>query len=290
MRSFFTASKGELNKMYGLHGKTALVTGAGGKNGIGRAAALRLAEEGADVVVSDICERPRTEDSWGGLSALVDDIRGMGRKSFSVVGDVSLASDVSKIIESVVSVFDSIDILVANAGAPAGDDRVPVVELEEKNWDLVIDVNLKGTFLCCQAAARKMIARGNGGKIITLSSSSGKVGRPRFAAYCASKFAIRGFTQSLAQELGEYGITVNAICPGIIETERTRDMAAALRPKGISVDEQLSAMIEKGKVNTPLGRSGNGEDVAKAIAFLSSSEAAYLTGVSMMVTGGLEMD
>lgn len=276
--------------MYDLQGKVALVTGAGGKNGIGRAAALRLAKEGADIVVTDISERPRVGDSWGGLNALVDEIKNLGRQSFSIVGDVSLAQDVNEMVDNVVNRLGHIDILVANAGAPAGGDRVPVVELNEKNWDLVLNVNLKGTFLCCQAVARKMIVQGKGGKIITMSSSSGKVGRARFAAYCASKFAIRGFTQSLAQELGEYGITVNAVCPGVIETERTKDMATVLRPEGVSVEDQLSAMIERGNINTPIGRAGSGSDVAKAIAFLASSEADFLTGVSMMVTGGNEMD
>ena len=136
-------------------------------------------------------------------------------------------------LEAALQAFGQVDILVNNAGAPAGVDRVPVVELEEAAFDLVQRVNVKGVFLCSRALARHMIARGGGGRIINISSVSGKYGLARFAAYCASKFAVRGFTQSLAHELAPHQITVNAICPGLLATERIDDMAAALAPTGV---------------------------------------------------------
>ena len=203
--------------MYDLNRKVALVTGAGGKGGLGRAIAVRLAEEGADVVVNDIvindfnAQHPRLPN-WAGLPDVVREIEALGRGAMGVVADVSDAGQVDRMVNQVLQRFDRIDILVNNAGAPAGRDRVPVVELDEDVWDLVQRVNVKGTFLCCKAVARAIIARGKGGKIINISSVSGKKGAARFAAYCASKFAVRGFTQALALELAPHRINVNAIC------------------------------------------------------------------------------
>ncbi len=186
--------------------------------------------------------------------------------------------------------FGQIDILVNNAGAPAGRDRVPVVDLDEEAWDLVQRVNVKGTFLCCKAVVRSMIDRNQGGKIINMFSVSGKKGLARFAAYCASKFAVRGFTQSLALELAPYRINVNAVCPALIETERVDDMAAALAPEGLSAEEYRQQMMEGATSGTPLGRIGQASDVAKIVAFLASSESDFLTGLSVNVAGGSHMD
>ena len=186
--------------------------------------------------------------------------------------------------------FGQIDILVNNAGALAGRDRVPVVELEEVEWDRIQNVNAKGTFLCCRAVAKAMIAAGQGGKIINLSSVAGQKGIARYAAYCASKFAVRGLTQSLALELAPHRINVNAICPGLIETERVAEMAAALAPAGVSADEQRQLMVERAGTTTPLGRIGQAGDVAQMAAFLASSESDYLTGLSLTVAGGSFMD
>ena len=151
-------------------------------------------------------------------------------------------------------------------------------------------VNVRGTYLCSKAVAQHMIGRGGGGKIIVISSGAGKRGRARFAAYCASKFALIGFTQSLAQELGEHKINVNAICPGLVDTERTDFIAAALAPEGQSAEEHRVLMIRERSEAIPLGRVAAGEDIARTAAFLASSESDYLTGLSISVAGGSEMN
>jgi NAD(P)-dependent dehydrogenase (short-subunit alcohol dehydrogenase family) len=235
-----------------------------------------------------IAQRPRSSD-WAGLPDVVREIEALGREAMGVVADVSDAAQVDRMVNEVLQRFGRIDILVNNAAAPAGPDRVPVVDLEEDAWDLVLSVNAKGTFLCCRAVARAMIARGQGGKIINMSSISGKRGRARYAAYCASKFAVRGFTQALALELGPYSINVNAICPGLIETERFDDMAAALAPEGVSKEEYRQQMVARVTSTTPLGRLGQAADVAQMAAFLASNESDYLTGLSIIVAGGAYM-
>jgi NAD(P)-dependent dehydrogenase (short-subunit alcohol dehydrogenase family) len=275
-----------VESMYHLSGKVALITGAGGEHGIGRAIATRLAREGADVIVNDIVTPPPDATGWGGLPEVVREIETLGRQSMGIVADVSDADQVYSMVRQAIERFGHIDILVNNAGAPAGRDRVPVVDLEEDAWDLVQNVNIKGTFLCCKAVARTMMDRGRGGKIINMSSTSGKRGVARFAAYCASKFAIIGFTQSLAHELGPYHINVNVICPNLIETERIDDMAAALKTEDMSAEEYRAKMIERVKLTAPLRRTGQATDVAKVAAFLASSESDYLTGQSINVSGG----
>jgi NAD(P)-dependent dehydrogenase (short-subunit alcohol dehydrogenase family) len=231
--------------MYDLSGKAALVTGAAGKGGLGRAIALRLAEEGADVVVNDVVAIRPGPPGWGGLQEVVREIEGLGRRAMSVVADVSDAREVAAMVSLATQRFGRIDILVNNAAALAGRDRVPVVDLEEEVWDRLQSVNVKGTFLCCKAVAREMIARGQGGKIINMSSTSGQRGTARFAAYCASKFAVRGFTQALALELAPHRINVNAICPALIETERVGDMAAALAPEGVPKEVYREEMVAR---------------------------------------------
>ena len=270
--------------MYELDGKIALVTGAGGELGIGRAIATRLAKEGADVVVSDLRDQSRA--GWGGLSAVKAEIDASGRRSLAIETDVGDAAQVQRMFDTTIEAFGRLDILVNNAGALAGPDRVPVVELEEEAWDLVQRVNVKGTFLCSRAAARHMVTRDGGGRIISMSSVSGKKGSARYAAYCASKFAVIGFTQSLANELAPYGVRVNAICPGLIETERVLGMAKGLKPEGKTAEAFREDMIRRATDYTPLGRVGQADDVAKMAAFLASEESEYLTGLAMTVAGG----
>ena len=273
--------------MYNLEGTVALVTGAAGQAGIGRAIALRLAQEGAQLAVNDL---RAAKTRRGGLDATVGEIEALGGSALPVYADVSDAKQVEQMIARVVDHFGRLDMLVNNAGAPAGNDRVPVIELEEGAWDLVQTVNVKGTFLCCRATARALIQQGEGGKIINIASTAGKRGVPRYAAYCASKFAVLGFTQSLAQELAPYQINVNAICPGLIASERIDDMAAALAPADIDAAEHRQVMIESAIENTPLGRMTETDDVAKIAAFLASDQAAFLTGLALTVDGGAVMD
>lgn len=275
--------------MYNLQGKVALVTGAGGERGIGRAVAMRLAQEGADVVVNDVRAQAPSGERWGGMAQVVREIEALGRRALGVVADVSNAEQVQAMVDQTVATFGQIDILVNNAGARAGRDRVPVIELEEAEWDRIQQINSKGTFLCCRAVARAMVTAGRGGKIINISSTAGKIGSARYAAYCASKFAVIGLTQSLAQELAPYNINVNAICPSLLATERLDDLAAALAPGHTSAEEQRSLMIERAANLSPLGRMAEVNDVAATAAFLVSAEANYLTGLSISVAGGAQM-
>ena len=273
--------------MYHLNGKVALVTGAAGAHGLGRAIALRLAQEGADVVVNDLSEDTEPQP---GLPAIVREIEAQGRRALPVYADVADARQVDAMLAAALEALGRVDILVNHAGAPAGADRVPVVELEEAAFDLVLRVNVKGTFLCSRAAARHMIERGGGGRIINVSSVSGRVGIAKFAAYCASKFAVRGFTQSLALELARHKITVNAICPGLLATERIDDMATALAPPGVDASDYRETMIADSLASTPLGRMTETSDVANMAAFVASDQGAFITGASLTVDGGLRLD
>ncbi len=277
--------------MYDLSGKVALVTGAGGEQGIGRAIAVRLAQEGADVVVNDVDANPYSgrSSSWGGVEDVVRQIEDIGRESMSIIADVSDSEQVDEMFRRVVERFGHLDILINNAGSRPGPDRVPVVELEEDVFDTVQRVNVKGTFLCSRAGAREMIRQERGGKIISMSSGMGKKGRARYAAYCASKFAIVGFTQALAHELAPYRINVNAICPGLVDTERVGYIAEAFTPLGMSVEEHHAAMLNARGQDIPLGRVAQSSDVARMAAFLASAESDYMTGLAVSVSGGGEM-
>ena len=277
--------------MYGLEGKVALVTGAGGENGIGRGIATRLAMEGADVVVNDLTINPYADrpGSWGGVTQVVEEIKALGRKSMAITADVSNSAQVQAMIDQTLEQFGRIDILVNNAGSRPGGDRKLVVDVTEEDFDLVQRVNLKGTFLVSQAVARHMIKRGGGGKIISMSSRAGKTGTAMYAAYCASKFAVIGFTQSLALELAQHNIMVNAICPGLVDTERVDYIVAATAPEGQSAIEYRADMVRDRAATVPLGRLAVAADIAKTAAFLASAESDYLTGQSINVAGGYEM-
>ena len=282
--------------MYDLSGKVAVVTGAGGRHGIGRAIATRLAQEGADVIVTDIpqsLEAIRPEDrqeGWEGLPSVVREIEAAGRQSLGLFSDVSDSAQVDQMVGQVLERFGQIDILVNNAGSRPGRDRVPVVELEEDAFDEVMRVNVRGTYLCSRAVARHMVARNQGGKIIIISSGAGKRGIARYAVYCASKFALVGFTQALAQEMAPHRVNVNAICPGLVDTERVDFIAAALAGEGQSAEEHRALMVRERSTRVPMGRIAQGDDIAKMAAFLSSGESDYMTGLSISVSGGSEMN
>ena len=273
--------------MYDLSKRVALVTGAGGERGIGRAVARRLAADGAAVAVADL--RLRESGAWGGLEAVAAEIEASGGRALPLVGSVADAGQVDDMVAATLEHFGRLDIAVNNAGAAAGPDRVPVVELPEAEWDRVQAVNARGTFLCCRAAARHMIERGGGGRIINISSLAGQRGIARYAAYCASKFAVVGLTQVLAQELGPEGITVNAVCPGLVDTERLAGMAEGLRPEGVTAEAYRQELVDANAAMTALGRVAQPEDVARTVAHLASDEAVYLTGLCVSVSGGAWM-
>ena len=253
--------------------------------------AIRLAQEGADVIVNDIVKNPNahSNSSWGGVPEVVRQIEALGRQGLGIMADITDSAQVDDMVRQALDRFGHIDILVNNAAARHGRDLVPVVELEEETWDLMQQVNVKGTFLCSRAVAREMIRRGEGGKFIIVSSIAGKQGMAERAAYCASKFALIGFTQSLALELAPYHINVNAICPGMVDTERLDHMVTALVPGGESAKEYRTQMVQEGALQTPLGRVAQASDVASMAVFLASRESEYITGLSINVCGGAQL-
>lgn len=244
-----------------LEGKVALVTGAA--QGIGKAIALTLAKNGADIVVSDINLEKAQETS--------KEIEAMGRKSIAIKVDVSKYEEVEKMIEKIISEFGRIDILVNNAGITR--DKL-ILRMTEEDWDAVVNVNLKGTFNCTKAAIRHM-SKQKSGKIVNIASVSGEMGNPGQANYSASKAGVIGFTKTIAREFAQRGINVNAIAPGYIETPMTDVLPE-------KVKEELKKMI-------PLERLGKPEDIAQAVLFLVSEASSYITGHVLNVNGGLYM-
>ena len=262
-----------------LSGKVAIVTGAGRLRGIGRATANVLARMGADVVVTGTGRDPATfppdekEAGWRDIDSTADEVRAFGVKALPVVMDVTKADDVQALIDQTVDEFGSVDILINNAAAPYGEDRVPVVEVEEHVFKTVLEVKVVGTYLCSKAGAIQMIKQGQGGRIVNISSTAGKRGTARTAAYNASNFAVDGFTQALAKELAEHKITANCVCPGMTETAR-------LDPVGRGDDWMKRA------AQVPLGRPAEAIEIGELIGFLCSPRAAYITGQAININGG----
>jgi len=242
-----------------LTDRVAIVTGSG--RGIGRAIALKLAELGATVVVSDILAKE--------AEAVAGEIKAAGGKSLAVIADVSLAADVTRLVEATIKACGRIDILVNNAGIAR--DKL-LVRMPEEDWDKVLAVDLKSVFLCTKAVLRPML-KARWGRIISLSSITGITGNKGQANYASAKAGVIGFTRSIAREVGSHGVTVNAIAPGFIETDMTGQMKEDWR--------------QEIKRNIPLGRFGTPRDVAGAVAFLASDEAGYITGQVLGVDGGM---
>ena len=281
--------------MYDLEGKVALVTGAGGQFGIGRAVATRLAQEGASVAVNDLIANPYPKDAWHGLESVAQEIKDMGRDSLVAVADVTSEEDVGRMVDDAISHFGHIDILVTSHGSKPGKDRRVIVELEVKEWEKEFDVNAKGSFLCSRAVARHMIAEGIPGNIVHIASTSGKNAGAQKAAYCSSKAATIKFSQCLSLELAQYRIRVNSICPAGVDSERTGLLEAAYSTKPMSTENWMESeghakMVEGKKTIVPLGRIAQGADIANTVAFLTSNESDYLTGLSVNVAGGSELD
>jgi len=276
-----------------LTGKVAMVTGSGGEHGFGRAIARRFAAEGADLVLTDIAPvgtrvvEAKPASGWGGLEAVAAEVSQLGRRALTALVDVRSVRQIEAAVKRALEAFGRIDILVNNAAAPPGADRVPVVELAEEAWDLVLDTNLKGSYLSARAVASLMVKQRIRGRIINMASNCGKLGYPKRAAYCASKFGLIGFTQALAMELAPFGVTVNAICPGPADTDRLDYLGR--RPDG-SFDPALRAEgIKQRAAAIPLGRVAAPEDVAELATFLASDAAEYITGQAINVAGGAIM-
>ena len=255
-----------------LEGRTALVTG--GSRGIGRAVALALADAGADVVVN--YHRPAVpefgRDNTEDAERVVKEVLARGVRSLAVPADVSNKEEVDRMVGAVVDELGGLDILVNNAGICPFHD---FIDMPEELWDRVHGVNLKGTFLCSQAAALQMIDQGRGGRIISMSSISALVGGAQQAHYTATKAGIHSLMQSMAISMGRHGITCNSVMPGAILTD--------INAEDLSQEEKRAYFSER----IPLGRIGEPEDVAGPVVFLASDAARYMTGSSLLVDGGM---
>ena len=256
-----------------LVGKSAIITGAG--RGIGKATALRFAQEGADVLVPDL-DLATSQQTAGQIKAL-------GRKGLPMQADLTRMADIQRMLETALREFGKIDVLVNNAGITQVRDPM---QLTEADWDRTLNLNLKAVFFCSQAVAREMIKRRTG-VILNAASISGRSGKPMLADYCASKFGVIGLTQSLALALAKYGIRVNAVAPGIVDT----DMWVSIDREWSALEGKPTGEMKRSRVAAiPLGRIETPEDVAKLYTFLASDEADYITGQTYNVFGGLQLN
>ncbi len=276
----------------GLAGKVAIVTGAGRPRGIGAAIARALAREGARVVVSDI---GRALDDFPDyqvaardeIEQVREELEKRGAEAEVVHADVANEDEMGALVARTVERFGRLDVMVNNAGL--GLELVPVTEISVTAFRRNLEVMALGTMLGVREAAKRMIEQGEGGAIINISSQAGKTGWPLLGSYCAAKFAILGLTQVAAKELGAHQITVNAICPGTVETPLLELPGGLLevyaREAGISVEALKQDVL--GQI--PLGRFQQPEDVADVALFLASKQGRYLTGEALNATGGQEM-
>jgi 3-oxoacyl-[acyl-carrier protein] reductase len=248
-------------------GRVAIVTGAGSRIGIGQATAFALAQKGADLVIGDV--------DLSGAERTSKKIRELGRRALAIKVDVSRAEDVANLVNGALQEFGRIDILVNNAGIT---QPITVLKMTEEDWDRIVRVNMKGTFLCSKAVLPTMIKQGYG-RIVSVSSVSAKRGGGIYggAHYSAAKAGILGFAKALAREVASYGITVNSVAPGLIATDIRGGLEDPERQQEISKD-------------IPCKRLGKPEEVAAAIAFLASEEAGYITGEEIDINGGSHMD
>lgn len=253
--------------MVDLQGKVAVVTGAASEFGLGCAAARKLAEQGAKVLIVDIDE--------SGVAGRAEELRSRGHGVGHLGLDVTSEASWERLVEHTVQTFGRLDILVNNAGIVIIE---PVAEAQKRNWDRQIEVNLTGTFLGCRAGIRQLRRQGGGGSIVNISSTAAMVGAPGAAAYCASKGGIRAATKAYAVECAAEGIRVNSVHPGFILTDIHR--------KAMAQDPGLYEKI-KSAISIPLGRMGEPEDVGELVAFLASDSAKYITGAELVVDGGL---
>jgi NAD(P)-dependent dehydrogenase (short-subunit alcohol dehydrogenase family) len=256
-----------------LKDRVAIVTGGG--SGIGRAICELIAEEGGKVVVSDI--------DLAAAEKTVSLVEKKSGQALAIKTDVTKKTEVQKMVADTLGHFGHIDILVNNAGT---DKKGAITELAEETWDMLMNLNLKGVFLCTQAVMPTMIEQ-SFGRIVNISSMAGKTGEPLTSPYCATKFGVIGFTQSVALEVGKHNVTINAVCPGPVDTELFR--------KSVTQSAQINSMTpeefrQKFFIDpTPLGRIAKPLDVAKAVVFLVSEEAEFVTGSTLNVSGGREM-
>lgn len=280
--------------MAGLEGKVALITGAGGMQGIGRATALTLAAQGADIALTDL--QRAAEDlppgevrrQWRGIDSVAEEVEALGRRCLRVWCDLSASEQIQAMVRQVEEHFGHIDVLVNNARAIIGRDKVPVTELREDVWQHFLAINTTAVFLCTKCVGQVMIRQGQGGRIINIASDAAKRASAMGAAYSASKFAVLGLTQASALDLAPYRITVNAVCPGPVNTDRLSYWERAqAEAQGMPLEEFRSRLVAETGQRVPLGRIAESQDVANLVAFLASDAAGFITGQGYNVNGGL---
>lgn len=266
-----------------LEGRVAIVTGAGRRRGIGYSSAIELAKLGADVVVTGTGRDPATfpDDEkamgWRDVESTADDIRALGRKALPLIVDVTDVDQTEDMVARAVSDLGSADILINNAAMPIGADRGPIVDVEPDLFQKVVDVKVRGMYLCSRPFVRQVLKQGRGGKIVSVSSTAGKRGSATACAYNAANFAVLGMTQSLARELGPHGVNVNAVCPAAVDTARMDVFG-----RGKEWQERAAAH--------PIGRAGTPDEVGAFMAYLCTEAASWIHGQSINIDGGMVME
>ena len=266
-----------------LEGKVAFITGAGRLRGIGRAAAVALARLGADVVITGTGRDPSTfpDDekavNWRDVESTAEQVRALGRRALPLIFDVTDPEQVEQAVAQTVAELGRVDILINNAAVARGEDRTAVELLDPAVFQRVLDVKVRGTFLCTQAIVKRLYAQGEGGKIVNISSVAGKRGNAETLAYNASNFAMVGMTQSMAKEFGKRGVNVNCVCPGQVATSRMD----AVKP-GDAITAQRG--------DEPVDRWGTDEEVGDFVAYLCTHAASWIHGQSINQDGGRVME
>ena len=266
-----------------LDGKVAIITGAGRLRSIGYSTAMALADLGCNIVATGTGRDPATfppderEVGWKDIESTAEHVRARGPRALTVVGNVTSVADVDMIMERTLDEFGRVDILVNNAAMAIGADRVPIVDLDPDVFQGVLDVKVRGTYLCSKAVAKQLLKQGEGGKIVNIASAAGKRGSPNALAYNAANFAQVGMTQSLAQELGKHQINVNCVCPAAVDTSRMDRFGRG---------DEWAEMASK----HPIGRVGTPEEVGGFVAFLCTEAASWITGQSINIDGGTVME
>ncbi len=264
--------------IYDFDGRVAFVTGAA--RGQGRSHVLRFAENGADIVAADICETPEESTyELSGEEELAETVTMAEERGATALGvqmDVSDANDVERGVDRALDEFGRIDVLVNNAGvAPVSG----LLDLDEETWDATLDVNLKGMWLCAKHVGQHMADRGEGGSIVNTSSTAGYVSSPGLGHYTAAKHGVLGLTKTLAMELAQYDVTVNAVCPSAVDTPMTGGIVD-------SIGEEMAEIAEQSGPDNVLGEIVEPEDVSAAVLWLASDDARFVTGIGLPVAAG----